>query len=62
MTETQTGSQYLLQSIALDKPAAWLSKSKPHGKNQQKEKIQHKSLLCKGYATEMNRGTTITMK
>jgi len=24
MTETHTGSQYLLQSIALDKPAVWL--------------------------------------
>lgn len=24
MTETHTGSQYLLQPIALDKPAVWL--------------------------------------
>lgn len=38
MTETHTGSQYLLQSIALDKPAVWLSKSKPHCKNQPKKK------------------------
>lgn len=61
MTETHTGSQYLLQSIALDKPAVWLSESKPHGMNQQR-KVQQKSLLYKGYATEMNRGTTLTME
>lgn len=61
MTETHTGSQYLLQSIALDKPVVWLSESKPHGMNQQR-KVQQKSLLYKGYATEMNRGTTLTME
>lgn len=41
MTDTHTSSQYLLRSIALDKPAVaavWLIKSKPHCKNQQQQK------------------------
>lgn len=39
-----------------------VSKPKPHYKNQQKKKLHHKPHLCKRYAMEVNRGTTLTVK
>lgn len=59
MTETHTGSQYLLQPIALDKPAVWLVNPKHIIWNN--KSVQHKPHLCKTYAVEMNRGTTLVL-
>lgn len=53
MTETHTGSRYLLQPIALDKPAVQLGNPKHIVWTNQKkknQKVQHKPQLCKRYA------------
>lgn len=65
MTETHTGSQYLLQSIALDKPAVWLVNPNHVVRTNKKEitaQTTCQKKVCNEHRHNLNRVRKSTMK